>query len=81
MPTSDSTTQDQEFVGYGPAAAYLSLQANTLNSYVSHGIGPEPASYRVEGQYRRPVFLRSELDRWRAERPGRGARTDLAVAE
>lgn len=79
-------TQD-EFVGYRAAADYLKLARNTLSSYVSRGIGPrekldksgEPERRRV-GQYLLPVFERTELDRWKEERPGQGARTDLTPA-
>jgi hypothetical protein len=69
------------FVGYGPAAEYLGLKRNTLSSYVARGIGPsaEPEK-EVEGQYLLPVFTRAELDRWKADRPGQGARTDLVSA-
>jgi hypothetical protein len=69
-----------EFVGYGPAAEYLGLKRNTLSSYVARGIGPNIHERRVEGQYNLPVFTRDELDRWRAERPGQGARTDLVMS-
>jgi hypothetical protein len=67
-----------EFVGYGPAAEYLGLKRNTLSSYVARGIGPEVDHREVEGQYNLPVFTKEELDRWKTERPGQGARTDLA---
>lgn len=70
---------DQKFVGYGRAAEYLGLRRNTLSSYVARGIGPvaEPDK-EIEGQYLLPVFRKAELDRWKADRPGQGARTDLA---
>lgn len=76
-----------ELIGYGNAARYLGLKRNTLSSYVSRGIGPkeklddqgEPER-RVVGQYLLPVFERAELDRWKEDRPGQGARTDLAPA-
>lgn len=74
------TTPDREFVGYGPAAEYLGLRRNTLSSYVARGIGPRVKRRDVDGQYVLPVFDRSELDRWRDERPGQGARTDLVTA-
>lgn len=87
---TDETTaaqEDREFVGYGPAAEYLDLARNTLSSYVARGIGPEVATLpdgtedrRIQGQYVLPVFRQSELDRWRAGRPGQGARTDLVPA-
>lgn len=69
----------EEFVGFGPAAQYLGLERNTLTSYCSRGQGPreQPARKVVKG-YALPVFTRAELDRWRRERPGQGARTDLA---
>lgn len=78
------TTQeanDERFVGYGPAAEYLGLARNTLSSYVARGIGPEAEPDRqAEGQYNLPVFLKSKLDSWKENRPGQGARTDLASA-
>ena len=87
---TDETTaapEDREFVGYGPAAEYLGLARNTLSSYVARGIGPTVARNEdgtehreIVGQYVLPVFLQSELDRWRADRPGQGARTDLVPA-
>lgn len=71
-------TQDM-FVGYGPAAEYLGIKRNTLSSYVARGIGPVPLPDRhADGQYNLPVFTKRELDRWKADRPGQGARTDLA---
>jgi hypothetical protein len=76
-----------EFVGYGPAAAYLGLQRNTLSSYVARGIGPKvktgkngKAVRQEQGQYLLPVFTRADLDAWRDARPGQGARTDLSPA-
>ncbi len=74
--------QDQapdQFVGYGPAAEYLGLRRNTLSSYVARGIGPQAEPEREpEGQYNLPVFTREKLDAWLKNRPGQGARTDLA---
>lgn len=71
---------DQEFIGYGPAADYLGLKRNTLSSYVARGIGPRMDRRVPDGQYNLPVFTQEELDRWMAERPGQGARTDLIPA-
>lgn len=70
----------EKFVGYGPAADYLGLQPNTLSSYSARGIGPKIADYEFEEQYRRPIFLVKDLDEWRDNRPGQGARTDLMEA-
>lgn len=71
---------NEQFVGYGPAAEYLGLKRNTLSSYVARGIGPVVRDRKVNGQYVLPVFDRTELDRWKDERPGQGARTDLVPA-
>jgi hypothetical protein len=81
MREGDNVTAPEEpteFVGYGPASEYLGLARNTLSSYVARGIGPtaEPEP-RADGQYNLPVFTKAELDRWKANRPGQGARTDL----
>ena len=76
-----------EFVGYRRAAQYLGLKRNSLSSYVARGIGPKEKvgadgkpERRVVGQYLLPVFERDELDRWKVDRPGQGARTDLATS-
>ena len=70
-----------EFVGYRAAGEYLGIPRNTLSSYVTRGIGPraEPQRRAVR-QYNLPVFTKEELDRWFANRPGQGARTDLLPA-
>lgn len=74
--TSPGTQADQEFVGYKAAGEYVGVTANTLSSCVSQGTGPDVHAHRFVGQYRRPVFLASELKRWVENRPGKGARTD-----
>lgn len=75
--TDETQTEDERFIGYGPAAAYLGLQRNTLSSYAARGIGPVPCDYEIEDQYKKPVFTRSALEAWKEARPGQGARTDL----
>lgn len=67
---------DQELIGYAAAGAHVGVSANTLSSCVSQGTGPDIHERRYVGQYRRPVFLASELERWVKNRPGKGARTD-----
>ncbi len=78
--TVTASGEPTEFVGYGPASEYLGLARNTLSSYVARGIGPTASESRADGQYNLPVFTKAELDRWKANRPGQGARTDLASA-
>lgn len=74
MTTDDNPT---EFVGYGPAAAYLGLKPNTLSAYVARGTGPQPLpDRRAVGQYNVPVFTREALDTWKQNRH-QGKRTDL----
>jgi hypothetical protein len=74
---TDAQETPDQFVGYGPAGEYLGLKRNTLSSYNARGIGPRIDHYEVEDQYNKPVFLRADLDEWKANRPGQGARTDL----
>lgn len=76
----ENTEAVEKFVGYGPAATYLGLKRNTLSSYAARGIGPKVHDYEVVDQYNMPVFLRTDLDKWRESRPGQGARTDLIPA-
>jgi hypothetical protein len=77
VETQEEQTPER-FVGYGPAAKYLGLKRNTLSSYVARGIGPTAEPEReAEGQYNLPVFTRENLDAWKRDRPGQGARTDL----
>jgi hypothetical protein len=76
----DQTEAQDRFVGYGPAAAYLGLQRNTLSSYSARGIGPKIHDHEIEDQYKKPVFMKADLDEWRDGRPGQGARTDLISA-
>lgn len=76
----EKTEAVEEFVGYGPAATYLGLKRNTLSSYAARGIGPKIDHYQVVDQYNMPVFVRADLDEWKASRPGQGARTDLIPA-
>jgi hypothetical protein len=71
---------EEEFVGYGPAAAYLGMNQGALAYYVRSGYGPEPKERRQDRAYVRYVFSRGELDRWRANRPGRGFRSDRVHA-
>ena len=70
-----------EYVGYESAAEYVGLKRNTLSSYVARGIGPRIARQEPSGQYNLPVFTSTDLDKWVRDRPGQGARTDLAGAD
>lgn len=74
---ADAPDVPEEFVGYRPAAQYLGIKPDTLSHYMNKGYGPEVARIEPRGQYNLKVFTRAELDRWKAARPGQGARTDL----
>lgn len=74
--TTTEPAEDEEFVGNGSAADYLGLKRGTLSYYLGKGYGPPTRGKRAVGQYNLHVFLKSDLDHWKANRPGRGARTD-----
>lgn len=69
----DEQAEDQRtLVGYGPAARHVGLRMGTFRTYVLRDRGPAIARRERDGQYVRPVFLVSELDRWLKNRPGQG---------
>lgn len=80
MTDLDQHDGQDTFVGYGPAADYLGLKRNTLSSYAARGVGPKVHDHQVVDQYNLPVFRKVDLNEWRANRPGQGARTDLIPA-
>lgn len=65
-------TMTVEYMGPAEVAAYLGLAPGTVRGYASQGKMPEP-DVRV-GQI--SGWSKATIDAW--ERPGRGARTDLA---
>lgn len=54
------------------AAALAGIRPDTLRHYATKGLAPAPR--RFGGSL---VWQESEIRRWLADRPGRGARTDL----
>lgn len=71
---------DEELVGNDAAAAYLGLRPSTWRPYVNRGQAPQPHRREVQGGHALPVWWKSELDTWKKNRPGQGARTDRADA-
>lgn len=69
--------RDEEIIGNDAAAAYVGVQPGTWRPYVKRGRAPQPDRREVAGGHALPVWKRSTLDRWLANRPGQGARTDL----
>ncbi|MDE1643208.1 MULTISPECIES: helix-turn-helix transcriptional regulator [Actinotignum] len=57
----------------GEAAQRLGIQRTTFTSYVQKGLTPPPDAITgtIQG------WLPETIDDWNANRPGRGARTDL----
>ena len=53
-------------------AEYLGLSVRTVETYRADGRLPEPTMVG-----RTPTWTRAQIDQWQANRPGRGARTDL----
>lgn len=65
-------SDEQEFIGFGPAATYLGMKGATLRAYVLRNQGPAIERRELDRQYLRPVFTLAELKRWKASRPGQG---------
>ena len=57
-------------------AEYLGLSIRTVETYRADGRMPEPTMVG-----RTPTWTREQIDQWQANRPGRGARTDLRGRE
>ena len=53
-------------------AEYMGLSVRTVETYRADGRMPEPTMVG-----RTPTWTREQIDQWQANRPGRGARTDL----
>jgi len=62
-----------ELIGNEAAAAYVGLKASTWRPYVKAGHAPSPHRREVRGGHALPVWTRTALDEWKANRPGRGA--------
>lgn len=67
-------TMTVEYMGPAEVAAYVGLAPMTIRDYASKGRMPKP-DVRIG-----PVggWSKETIDEWVANRPGRGARTDLA---
>lgn len=61
-----------EYMSKAEVADHLGLSIDAIKSYVGKGYMPEPDARigRISG------WTTETIDRWYAERPGRGARTD-----
>lgn len=68
---------DEEIKGNEEAARYVGVSVNTWRPYVARNQAPRPDRREIQGGHAVPVWKRSTLDKWKANRPGPGARTDL----
>jgi predicted DNA-binding transcriptional regulator AlpA len=59
------------------AAALAGVAVSTWDAYLTRGYAPEPDGWFGDQRW----WLRSTVEEWKANRPGRGARTDLANGE
>lgn len=55
------------------AAALAGVAVSTWDSYLTRGYAPDPDGWFGNQRY----WLRSTVEAWKANRPGRGKRTDL----
>lgn len=70
MPTKIGRT---EYVTATEAAAMLDIERDTFTSYVSRGRAPQPAIVLPK----RNLYKLADIVKYRDNRPGPGARTDL----
>ncbi|MDU1351257.1 MAG: transcriptional regulator [Actinomyces sp.] len=59
------------------AAARVGIAPGTWQSYIAKGLTPPPDALIGESTGSARGWLPETIDRWQANRPGRGARTDL----
>ena len=69
---------EDEIVGNAAAAAYVGMSVDAWRPMVSSGQAPESDRREIRGGHALPVWNRATLDHFKANRPGQGARTDLA---
>ncbi len=65
------------YLGLAALAERAGLAKGTVSAYLSRGYLPEPDAVIVEGRREARGWLPETVDAWLANRPGRGARTDL----
>jgi DNA-binding transcriptional MerR regulator len=66
----------EERLSVSAAAKRAGIKTDTFRAYVSRGLAPQPDG--VDETFGRKYWYAATIDRWDAERPGRGARTDLS---
>lgn len=66
-----------EYLGLPGLAERAGITAKTARNYLEAGRLPDPDVVVVHGSQRVRGWLPETVDHWLANRPGRGARTDL----
>lgn len=67
-----------EYLGTAAVAERLGLAVPTIRSYILHGLMPEPDVVISTPSGPLRGWAPETIDEWQRDRPGRGARTDLA---
>ena len=70
-------TETVTYLGLADLAARAGISKNTADSYRSGGYLPEPDALITSNGRVVRGWLPETVDAWLANRPGRGARTDL----
>lgn len=70
-------TEPKRYLGLGALAARAGITKSTAAGYKRNGYLPEPDVLIVEGERLVRGWSVETVDHWLANRPGRGARTDL----
>lgn len=68
---------DDRLVGHDSAAAYAGVTSATWRAYTANGTAPAPDGREPHStlpHILRPWWHASTIDRWKAERPGKGWR-------
>lgn len=66
----------EERLSVAAAAKMAGLKTDTWRAYVTRGQAPQPDG--IDETFGRRYWRRSTVQTWVENRPGRGARTDLA---
>lgn len=67
----------REYLGAQAFAERVGLSVNTIRSYLTKGLLPEPDAVIVTSSGELRGWLPNTIDEWASTRPGRGTRTDL----
>lgn len=65
-----------DVIGNDAAASLAGVRPGTWRTYVTRGQAPQPYRHEISRGHALPVWRRSALTDWLANRPGQGARTD-----